>query len=127
MASTPKGILVLGEGTLIDPENRRAVLEGADLVYLYRDLPISYWLLRQRQEQAGNPWRPFVPFPLESLDQLRPLYDRRKEGLEAAPRKIDLGRRHPGVIARALAAELHQAERLSSRRGPEATAPEVAS
>lgn len=89
LRSSPPGLVALGDGTLLDPELRREILDAVDLVALEMDLATCFWRLHVRQEESTG-WHPFHPEPLSSLEQVRPYYERRRPGLDAAPHQVAL-------------------------------------
>lgn len=101
----PYGVLVLGDGTLIDESSRRSVAESTRLVALQRDLPNCYWRLQTLQRQRSqSAWHPFYPEHLESIDQVRPFFQERQPTLAAARHVIPLaGRSTYQVVQRLMA------------------------
>lgn len=89
LSSRPAGILVLGDGSLLLPESRSAVLETALLVHLERDLSSAYWQFRQL-EGRQQPVHPFLVSPLQSIDELRPAFDARSRSYGRAHRSLSL-------------------------------------
>ncbi|MEM9595292.1 MAG: shikimate kinase [Acidobacteriota bacterium] len=98
LTSRPLGIITLGDGTLIDEDNRRTVLESADLVSLELDLPNCYWRLKTRPTAEMDFWHPLHAGPLERFDQVKPYVERRLPGLESAPHRIQIRGKDKGVI-----------------------------
>lgn len=90
LRARPAGILTLGDGTLIDPENRRRVLAGSRWVLMDLDLANCFWRLTAESETPIQHWHPLYAGPLTSPDLLRPFYDLRRPGFDQAPERIDL-------------------------------------
>lgn len=104
LAARPLGVLVLGDGTLIDPRLRQQVLREATLLHLDLDLANCYWRLKANLADDAEHWHPLYPGPLDSLEQLQPFYDRRQQSFEKADHRIELRGKHPTVAAE----EIHQ-------------------
>ena len=95
----PCGVLSLGDGTLIDDDNRRRVLAEAHLVVLDLDLPNCYWRLKSGPRGDREFWHPLVPGPVERPEQLRPFHAAREPGFAEAPHRIELrGKRRSDVV-----------------------------
>lgn len=100
LRSRPAGILVLGDGTLLDDANLSRVREGASLVALDLDLPGLFWQIRKLSaDPAGPSWHPVWQTP-ERLDDLRPFYERRRRVFEQAEIRVDVRGLGPGGVAR---------------------------
>jgi len=95
---TPPGILTLGDGALIDEANLRTVVERATLVVFDLDLSSCFFRYRSRYRSRdpseaapeGGPWHPIYPGPLLGLESIRPFYQQRRGGFDAAHVKIDV-------------------------------------
>lgn len=99
----PCGVLVLGDGTLLDESSRRSVAAATRLVALERDLPNCYWRLQTLQrERSQRCWHPFYPELLQSIDQVRPFYQERQPTLAAARHTIPLAGRSSYEVLRRL-------------------------
>ncbi|MEM8963055.1 MAG: shikimate kinase [Acidobacteriota bacterium] len=90
----PAGVLVLGDGTLLDPANRRLLGDASHLVYLELDLADTYWRFQPRDATIASRWHPLFPGPLLSLDQIRPFFDHRQPALSDSPHTVDFTRRN---------------------------------
>lgn len=99
LTARPYGLIVLGDGILIDETNLRRVRGTAALVYFRVPLVTAYWeLRRQIRERPPGP-SPFVPQPLEHCEQLKPLWEERLAGFESAHLTVDMeGRRPEDVV-----------------------------
>lgn len=86
----PAGVLTLGDGTLIDAENRRRVRADSRWVLMDLDLAHCFWRLTARSETPIEHWHPLYGGPLTSPDLMRPFYDLRRPGFEEAPERLDL-------------------------------------
>jgi shikimate kinase len=84
LRATPPGIVVLGDGALIDPETRRAVEERAHVVYVERPLPVLFEAIRRERERAPGAIPEFVIAPPGSPEDLLPYLAERTEGYAAA-------------------------------------------
>ena len=103
LADRPYGVLVLGDGTLLDDENRRLVADQTTLVALERDLPNCYWRLQTiQQEQNRTAWHPMFPDPLTSLDQVRPFFQQRQPTLGVAHHALPMAGQSVGETVQRL-------------------------
>ena len=75
LLAEPCGLLIVGEGTLAQPANRRRIRESASLVYLSSAPSAAYWQVRQQISERGPRYHPHVPQPLTHFDVLRPLIE----------------------------------------------------
>lgn len=94
----PPGILVLGDGLLIDEDNLRRVLERTRLVCLDLDLANCYWRLRSRV--GDGLWHPVVRGPLGGIDDLRPYFEARDAGFSRCHHTVQWGGRSYREVAR---------------------------
>ncbi len=102
----PAGILILGDGTLLDDANLSQVKGAAILVALDLDLPGLFWQVRKlSSDSAAGAWHPIWPMP-ERLDDLRPFYDRRHRVFEEADVHLDVRGLGPGGVARRVLEEV---------------------
>ncbi len=109
LADRPRGVLVLGDATLVDDANRRAVVGETTLVALERDLANCYWRLKTLErstEPSERAWHPLFPDPLTSIDQVRPFFQERHAALAAARHSIPLAGRPVGDAVRRVMAIL---------------------
>lgn len=96
----PPGILILGDGTLLDDANLSRVRERASLVALDLDLPGLFWQVRRLSaDPVAGSWHPVWPTP-DRLDDLRPFYDRRRGLFAEADFLVDVRGLGPGGAAR---------------------------
>lgn len=84
----PFGIVVLGDGTLIEPANRRLVDLRTHLVIIDYDDAGCYWRLSRGDAGPDEAWHPFHPEPLGSIDQVRPFAEARREGLRGGDLRL---------------------------------------
>jgi shikimate kinase len=91
LAAEPRGVITLGDGTLIDDDNRGRVLDGARFVVLDLDLPNCYWRIKKSPSGDHDYWHPLYPGPVEHFEQVRPFYELRQPGFARAHHRIDLG------------------------------------
>lgn len=86
----PAGILVLGDATLTSAENRKAVLEGATLVYLRAQLDSLKDGIARDLEASPGCYPAFLTSPPSSAAELLPLFHKRSLGYECADVVIDV-------------------------------------
>ena len=86
----PASIITLGDGTLIDVDNRRQVLEQSDLVVLDLDLANCYWRLLSKTPHERDDWHALYPGSIVSWEQIRPFHALRQPGFVEAHHRIDL-------------------------------------
>lgn len=102
----PAGILVLGDGTLLDDANLSRVRDDAMIVALELDLPGLFWQIRKLSgDSATGLWHPIWPTP-ERLDDLRPFFERRRRVFEQAEVRVDVRGLGPGGVARRVLEEV---------------------
>lgn len=90
LAERPAAILALGDGTLLTPENRKAVLEGATLVYLRAQLDALMGGISRDLESFPGCYPSFMTGGPTSASELLPLFHRRSLGYECADVIIDI-------------------------------------
>jgi len=95
LAAQPCGLIILGDGTLIDRSSLEKVQEKAALVYFRVPLVSAYWELRRQLEERPPGPSPFLPRPLDHIDLLRPLFAERRPGFESAHMTIDMEAQQP--------------------------------
>lgn len=103
----PPGILVLGDGALLDPRNRRLVQTAVQLVYLQRPLPVLRHAIGV--ELAAAPGRYpelVVSGRVPSEADLAELLAERAAGYAIAERTFEANRLHPQRVSDALTREL---------------------
>lgn len=94
----PAGVLTLGDGTLLDPDNRALLERDSHLVALELDLVTLYWKVsgdgepsRGRNASDFQPvWTPQHTEPPRGFEQVRPFWQPRQEAFQAAPHRIDV-------------------------------------
>ncbi len=104
LAETPRRIITLGDGALIDGGNRRLVLEQARLVVLDLDLPNCYWRIRSTPLGEQSFWHPLHAGPVERFEQIRPFYELRAPGFAEAHHSIELQGKKRGEVVEQLMA-----------------------
>lgn len=90
LAERPAGILMLGDATLTTAENRKAVLEGATLVYLRAQLDSLKDGIARDLEAFPGCIPAFMTGPPSSAAELLPLFHKRSLGYECADVVIDI-------------------------------------
>lgn len=94
----PPGVLVLGDGALLDEGNLRRVLERARLVRLDLDLANCYWRLRSRV--GTGLWHPVMRGPLAGIEDLRPFFAARDPGFSRSHHSVQWDGRSYREVAR---------------------------
>ena len=98
----PCGILSLGDGTLMDEENRALLVRHSHLVALDLDLANTYWRLKATETSDMAFWHPLYPGPLQRIEQVRPFWQARSPHFAEAHHHIDLPGRDKGHLVTAL-------------------------
>lgn len=106
LAARPYGLLLLGDGALIRPENREQLCATAALVYFRLPMVTAYWELRQQILGSPPGPCPFVPHPLERCEQLRELWEERQPGFDCAHCALDMEGLRPEEVLPMLLEEL---------------------
>jgi shikimate kinase len=99
LRSRPAGIIALGDGALLDAANKQAVLESATLILLEMDLAAAYWQIRRHEEEHGRFWNPFLPSPISTIEQLRPVFQHLQPSLRDAHWVLPAAGRHSSQLA----------------------------
>ena len=102
LASRPFGVVSLGDGALIHPGTRAKVASFCHLVGLERDLASCYWHLRSTERAEMDHWHPLHAGRLSSFEQLRPFFEARRPGIEAAAETISMVGSSPSAAAQQL-------------------------
>lgn len=105
MDDRPYGVVVLGDGALIDDDSRARVLREGRLIVLDYELANAYWRLKTHAERHEGRWHPLDPAPLERIDQVRSFLDRRRAGFAAGEHLSVTGQRL-GPLLRSLETKL---------------------
>lgn len=100
----PCGILSLGDGTLLDEENRDLLHRHSHLVAIDLDLANTYWRLKASERADMAFWHPLYPGPLERIEQVRPFWQARAPHLAAAHHRLELPGRDKGHLVEELQA-----------------------
>lgn len=90
LAARPFSLITLGDGTLLDPVNRKRLLEQTHVIALDLDLANTYWRLQASEHAARDFWHPLHAGPLTRLEQVRPYFEIRQTALEPIPHRVDL-------------------------------------
>lgn len=99
LAERPAGILILGDATLMSAENRKAVLEGATLVYLRARLDSLREGIARDLELSPGCYPAFLGGAPASASELLPLFHKRSLGYECADLTIDVDERSVTSVA----------------------------
>ncbi len=99
LAERPAGVLMLGDATLMSAENRKAVLEGATLVYLRAQLDALYAGIARDLEASPGCYPAFLLGAPSSPAELLPLFHKRALGYECADVIIDIDERSVTSVA----------------------------
>ena len=102
LESRPCGIIAVDDGVLIEPANLARALEQSVVIGLRLSLAAVYWELRRRLRQHGSLPQPFLPCPLDGIEQLRPLFAARRESYQSAHVTIDMEYRNADDAVRLL-------------------------
>ena len=102
LESRPCGIIAVDDGVLIEPANLARALEQSVVIGLRLSLAAVYWELRRRLRQHGSLPQPFLPCPLDGIEQLRPLFAVRRESYQSAHVTIDMEYRNADDAVRLL-------------------------
>ena len=105
LASTPPGIILLGESALIEADNRRQITVATNVAYLTLRVTAAYWLLRRDWQEGRRP-HPLLPQPLEQISQLQPFFEQCDDGIGAARFRLDAAGREAGSIVSELLEKL---------------------
>jgi shikimate kinase len=98
----PFGILVLGDGTLLDDETRELLRKNTTLVYLRRNLSTLFQQVRTDLLQSPGCYPAWMMSPPADEDALAPLFERCRPGYESAHVTIDAGTRSSTTLAEEL-------------------------
>ena len=102
LRASPPEVLILGDGTLIDADSRRRLGEETHLIALELDLANCYWRIAATERAGMDYWHPLHAGPLERFEQVRPFYEARRPGIDAAHHRIPLAGKDKGDMAREL-------------------------
>lgn len=94
----PCGILSLGDGALMDEENRDLLLAHSHLVAIDLDLANTYWRFKAHEQADSAFWHPLYPGPLDRIEQVRPFWQARAPHLKKAQHHVDLQGRDKGDV-----------------------------
>lgn len=104
LTARPFGVLSLGDGALVDAQNRGLVLEASRFVLLDLDLANCFWRMTTHSKGSRRDWHPLLAGPLTSPEQVRPFFESRRPGFAAAHDRIDSrGKHHRQVVKELLA------------------------
>lgn len=99
----PPGLIALGDGSLLNQENRALVESEARLIILDFDLANLFWRVQKlARDLDPAPWHAIFAGVPEDLDQIRPFYQQRQAAFEEAPTKIDANALGKSKASRAL-------------------------
>ncbi|MCG8462990.1 MAG: hypothetical protein MI919_42440 [Holophagales bacterium] len=102
LRAEPPAIVIPGDGALIDAENRGWLAEQTHLIALDLDLANCYWRLAGTERAGMDFWHPLHTGPLVRFEQIRPFYEARRPGLDAARHRISMVGKDKGDVAREL-------------------------
>lgn len=120
LTARPPGLVVLGEGALVDEQQLARVRAAAALVFLTLPAPACYWALRRRAAaRDGILGHPYLPDRLEDPADLRALLGLMAPALRAADCVVDMERRgvHEAVLELQSALPALGASAPAPRRG----------
>lgn len=91
LAQVPPGLIVLGEGALLDEGQMQMITRQAALVFFAMPMTACYWALRQRSEDRGGVlMHPWLPDQLDDSRDLQALWHNLQPALDAADHVVDL-------------------------------------
>lgn len=91
LAQSPPGLVVLGEGALLDKVQLELVMTHASLVFFQLPQASCYWALRRGSEQRGGVlMHPWLPDQLDDPQLLQSLCDGQRPALAAADHVVNL-------------------------------------
>lgn len=102
----PCGVVVLGDGALLRPENQERVREHAYLVYLERPLHVCFDAVVRERERSAATIPEFMLAPPASIADLEPYFAEREPGYRSAHSVLAARDLHPHRIVDALLGEL---------------------
>jgi shikimate kinase len=106
LRARPPGILVLGDGALLDPVTRKAVAERAHLVHVDRPLPILLAAILRERQRAPAAIPEFVLAPPRGVEDLLSYFEARKPGYATARTRVQARGLHGAHVVDAILAEL---------------------
>ena len=99
LSSKPPGIITLGEGAMLDEDNRRRIKQQAKLIYI--ELAATELFAQLRKELAESPGKYFHLFPSspEKTEDLQPFFAERLPFYREADLTINASNKHPTQVA----------------------------
>jgi shikimate kinase len=89
LAQQPPGLILLGEGVVLDLELLSQVKAWTVLVFLELPAAACYWALRQRiRQHEGTLMHPWLPDRLDDVQDLWPFLERMQPVMAAAEHRI---------------------------------------
>ncbi len=107
LQAKPPGILVIGEGTLLNRGNRRLIKKQAKLVYVELSVFELYTGLRQELADSPGKYLHLFPTPPEHPQDLQSLLTARTPSYHQADLIISGSRKHPTQISQEIIAKLN--------------------
>jgi shikimate kinase len=99
LADRPFGILTLGDGALVDDESRRRVAAETHLLALDLEMARYYWQLTSLPDAAASPFHWLHGGPPSRFEDVRPYYEKRRPGMDAAAHRLELAGRSESDLA----------------------------
>lgn len=109
LAERPCGILVLGDGALLRPENQERVRDQAHVVYIERPLAVAFENVVALRQRSAAAIPEFMLGPPRTPADLAPYLEEREAGYRGAHSVLAARDLHPNRIADGLLAELRRA------------------
>jgi len=106
LRSRPPGIIVLGDGALLDATTREAVVTSTHLLYVERPLPVLFEAVRRERARAPAAIPEFVVAAPRSPDDLLPYFEERAPTYAAARTTLRARDLHGGHVVDAILEEL---------------------
>jgi shikimate kinase len=120
LEQTPPPVIVLGEGSLIEPMNRRTVASRCSLVYIRRPLEEAMARVRKQTERTPSSIPQFAIFTPETDDQWREalhgLWLQHKDSYENASHIVDADTLPAPHVAHQVAEIMGWAELMPDRK-----------
>lgn len=106
LRATPPGVIVAGDGLILDPSARAELNRAARWVALTSSLETAVDRLRQNAHPQTGFWHPTRPEVLLDAAQVDRFWARRMEALTEAPARINLDHLNTRAVQRRVRAEL---------------------
>lgn len=110
----PAGLIALGDGGLLLPDNRARVKEEGQLIVFDFDLANLFWRIQKLARQLEPAaWHPLFAGPPEDLAEIKPFFQDRKAAFDGAWTAIDANALSPVEACQALMDRLQASRRAA--------------